>query len=135
MPHIERAPLRDAKPLPDPSYEEVRYSFLARLQSEQIRLAYLTEAIAAAGENTVAAFSELERFAHRLRGAAAVFDVPRLREASKGLELVAGEAARRRAPNNDPAVKDAVLALTAELAHLNGGAPSPAVPVTLIASS
>ena len=124
MPPIERARSSGARPPTDLSYEDVRRSFLTRLQGEQIRLEFLSATLGASGDDTAAAFCELERFAHRLRGAAAVFGVPPLCEAAKALELLAADAALKRAPNNDPRVKSAVHILAARLDQLNGGAPS-----------
>jgi hypothetical protein len=45
--------------------------------------------------------NELELFAHRLRGAAAVFDVLALSEAAKALELAAAAASAARALPSD----------------------------------
>jgi len=63
-------------------------------------------------------------FAHRLRGAAAVFDFPGLRDDSKLLELAAGDAAIRLAPSGDPHVQKAMQLLWTRLTGLNGGTTS-----------
>lgn len=106
------------------AYEEVRQSFLIRLHSEQTRLAALEAALGTAGSDPVSAFMNLKSFAHRLRGAAAVFDFPGLRDDSLVLELAAADAALHVSPNSERHVLIAMRMLTMRLARLNGGASS-----------
>jgi HPt (histidine-containing phosphotransfer) domain-containing protein len=132
VPHIDRRGLSGSKPKAlDVTYEDVRQSFLIRLHSEQTRLTVLTGALGCAETDPAAAFVNLEIFAHRLRGAAAVFDVPELREAAKGLELAAAAAAVDRAPIDEPLVQTAMQTLAARLTHMNVVTPSPEVAVAL----
>ena len=107
----------------DLSYEDVRQSFLTRLHGEQSRLATLEIALGSAGDDPASAFLDLESFAHRLRGAAAVFDFPGLRDDSKDLELAAGDAAIRLAPSGEPHVQKAMRMLSNRLTRLNGDTP------------
>jgi HPt (histidine-containing phosphotransfer) domain-containing protein len=109
--------------VPDVTYEEVRQSFLVRLHSEQTRLAALTAQLGSAEGNPAPAFANLEGFAHRLRGAAAVFDFPELRDVAKVLELAANAAVIERAPAHEPRVQSAIRTLSARLAQLTGGTP------------
>jgi len=110
----------------DASYEDVRQSFIIRLRSEQARLAVLADALGTAATDTASAFSDLEMFAHRLRGAAAVFDVPELRDAAKALELSAAAAAVRSSPSGEPLVVKGIRALEDMLSRLNGDTPASA---------
>jgi HPt (histidine-containing phosphotransfer) domain-containing protein len=115
----------------DATYQDACQSFLDRLNGERARLAVLEAALAIAAEDQVTPFLDLEIFAHRLRGAAAVFDLPELREDSKVLELAAGKAVLRHAPINDPQVRAAIRLLKAQLIHVNRGKPSAADAVAL----
>ncbi|HEV7610022.1 MAG TPA: Hpt domain-containing protein [Steroidobacteraceae bacterium] len=114
---------------PDEEFAEVRLSFLARLSSERTKLAKLSNALASAALNPAPLFSDLEYFAHRLRGAAAVFEFPTLRDAAKALELAAGAAVSARAPNFEPLVLKAMQALDTRLAYLSEGTLSSAAAV------
>lgn len=125
MSHIEQSHSANGMcTVTDAAFEEVRQSFLIRLHSEQTRLAALETALGLAGSDPVSAFRQLEAFAHRLRGAAAVFDLPRLREDSRELELAAADAALRASPISDPHVLTAMRMLSIRLTRLNGGTPS-----------
>jgi hypothetical protein len=110
----------------DATYQDACQSFLDRLEGEQVRLAVLETALTIAAEGPVTAFLDLEVFAHRLRGAAAVFDLPELRDDSKVLELAAAKAVLRHAKHTDRHVKAAIRVLKAQLTHVNGGKPSAA---------
>jgi hypothetical protein len=116
----------------DATYQDACQSFLNRLDDEQARLVVLEEALAIAAEGPVTAFLDLEFFAHRLRGAAAVFDLPELRDDSKVLEFAAAKAVLRHAPINDPHVEAAIRLLKAQLTLVNGGKPSAADALTLL---
>ena len=114
----------------DATYQDACQSFLNRLDGEQARLVVLEEALAIAAEGPVTAFLDLEFFAHRLRGAAAVFDLPELRDDSKVLEFAAAKAVLRHAPINDPHVEAAIRLLKAQLTLVNGDKPSAADALT-----
>jgi HPt (histidine-containing phosphotransfer) domain-containing protein len=136
MPVIEQASSAGAMhTAPDAAYEEVRQSFVRRLQGEQAHLAALAGALKIAASVSASAFVDLEMFAHRLRGAAAVFDVPELREAAKTLELTAAAAAIRCSPSGEPLVLRATQALDFLLTRLNGDTPSSAVAIGAVATN
>lgn len=116
----------------DATYQDACQSFLNRLQGEQARLAVLESALSIAAEGPVTAFLDLEVFAHRLRGAAAVFDLPELRDDSKVLELAAAKAVLCHARNTEPHVTTAIRLLKAQLTHVNEGKPSAADALTLL---
>ena len=108
---------------PELTYEDVRQSFLLRLGSEQTRLTALAAALGSPTDAPAPAFGDLEGFAHRLRGAAAIFDFPELRDASRALELAANTALAEQAPLNEPRVRIAIGSLVAKLTLLTGGSP------------
>jgi len=121
VPLTEPPPGRVSKPtLLDVTYEDVRQSFLLRLQNDEVRLAMLRGALGSAEVSPARAFADLEVFAHRLRGAAAVFNFPELRDAAKGLELASAVAAAEHSPMGEPLVQSAVRLLATRLARLNG---------------
>jgi len=119
----------------DATYQDACQSFLARLDGEQARLAVLESALSIAAEGPMTAFLDLEVFAHRLRGAAAVFDLPELRDDSKVLELAAAKAVLRHASISDPHVNAAIRLLNAQLTHVNGAKPSAADAVAQLAAN
>ena len=111
-------------PSPEEEFAAVRLSFLTRLESEQAKLATLATTLECAAFDPMPVFGDLEYFAHRLRGAAAVFEFPTLRDAAKTLELAAAAAVSDRAPNSEPLVQEAMRALDTRLASPHEGAPS-----------
>jgi HPt (histidine-containing phosphotransfer) domain-containing protein len=93
--------------------ERVRQSFHARLEGERVRLAILAKALKAA-RSDAEILSDIEMFAHRLRGAAATFEVPELSADAKALELAAAA--------DEPSLWSALETLAARLSSLSGGA-------------
>jgi len=134
VPYTDPLPGRDSTvPLLDVTYEQVRHSFLVRLRSEEARLKTLSAALGSPGSDTESAFVDLGMFAHRLRGAAAVFGLPEIRDAAKALELAAAEAAINGAPKGGSEIEEAIKLLAGRLACLNGytrrsGAPAMPIP-------
>jgi hypothetical protein len=120
---LQRFPHSIAAP-EDATFQDACQSFLDRLDGEQARLTTLESALTVAVAGPVTAFLDLEVFAHRLRRAAAVFDLPELRNDSKALELAAADAVMRHAPINDPHVGRAIRSLKAQLTHVNVGLPA-----------
>jgi HPt (histidine-containing phosphotransfer) domain-containing protein len=117
----ERQPSARAKPTPcDDAFEEVRQSFLTRLHGEQARLLVLTDALGSGKGNPASTLGALEVFAHRLRGAAAVFDAGALSEDAKALELAVAAASIAPIHDNDTFVWATLRALTSRLASMNG---------------
>jgi HPt (histidine-containing phosphotransfer) domain-containing protein len=106
----------------DEALEVVRQSFCARLHDEKARLAALAIALRSCETDSAPVLEELELFAHRLRGAAAVFEALELSQAAKALELAA-EAGR--AQHSEAPVWSALNLLANELASLTGSEPSP----------
>lgn len=125
MPRIEALQSEGATaPAPDLEYEDVRQSFLVRLRGERASLEALTSALGSAAPPAALAFVGIEGFAHRLRGAAAVFDFPELRDCAKVLELAAKAAVLKSAPFDEPMVRKAARELQARLCQLISATPS-----------
>ena len=110
--------------VPDVTYEDVRRSFLNRLPGEHTRLAGLADTLGSGAVASASAFGELEGFAHRLRGAAAVFDFPELRDAAKVLEIAANAGVLGRAPVTEPRVQAAIRSLVEQLTGLTRAPPT-----------
>ena len=100
-------------------FELIRHSFKVRLQSEQARLEALAQELGAAGDEVAPVLVDIGTFAHRLRGAAAVFDLPELSSAAKALELAAtcGEPGR----SCDPSLWPTLKVLADKLVAINAG--------------
>jgi len=130
MPPIEQPKGRGPTPaVPDVTYEDVRQSFLIRLLGEKTRLAALADELGCGAATPASTFGELEGFAHRLRGAAAVFHYPELRDAAKGLEIAANAAVVEQNPANEICVQTAMRSLGIRLDCLTGSAPPPIVAI------
>lgn len=116
--------MRNAKPqsgdaaslAPDDTYELFRLSFHARLPAQGAHLARLATQLGSCGDAPAPVFAAVEALAHRLRGAAAEFDLPDLCLAAEALELAARAALRIQATNMDLAVTTAIQALSLRLA-------------------
>jgi HPt (histidine-containing phosphotransfer) domain-containing protein len=133
VPHTERTHSAGAKPTPsDITYDDVRKSFLFRLYAERTQLAALADSLGGGADSPASAFGKLEGFAHRLRGAAAMFDFPALSAASKALEFAANAALNGKAPPNEPRVQTAIGSLAAQLTGLTGDSPPAQAPAALV---
>jgi HPt (histidine-containing phosphotransfer) domain-containing protein len=104
--------------LPDDTFEQLQLAFYERLRKDRAGLAILGTALARAVTNPTPALEDLRTFAHRLRGAAAIFGAAEIRDAAQDLEV-----ASYAAPNTleDPA-NGAVWSAIALLADLLGSA-------------
>jgi HPt (histidine-containing phosphotransfer) domain-containing protein len=120
-------PVPDEPLEPEHALEVVRRSFYLRLHDEKARLAALAVALRSCKSDAGPVFGELEMFAHRLRGAAAVFDAPELSEAAKALELAAAAASAERAHRSDCSIWCTLELLSNQLATLTRGEASPSV--------
>jgi hypothetical protein len=117
----ERQPSARARPTPtDDAFEEVRQSFLMRLPGEHARLLAFTDALGSGKGNPALTLGALEVFAHRLRGAAAVFDACALSADAKALELAVAAALIAPVRDNDTFVRATLRALISRLASMIG---------------
>jgi HPt (histidine-containing phosphotransfer) domain-containing protein len=73
--------------LADDTFEQLQLAFYERLRKDRARLAVLSTALAHAVRDPEPALQELRTFAHRLRGAAAIFGAAEVRDAAEDLEL------------------------------------------------
>jgi HPt (histidine-containing phosphotransfer) domain-containing protein len=96
------------------TFEQLREAFYTRLRRDRVRLVVLSTALARCSANPALPFEELASFAHRLRGASAIFGPAEIQAAAHGLELAAHAARERRADERDSKVWSA-LALLADL--------------------
>lgn len=91
--------------------EELRAAFLAKLHNERVQFVALSAALARAEEDADSIFLDLRDRAHKMRGGAAVFEIPELASAARALEIAAIAAGAAGAGNNDDEVWDALVAL------------------------
>jgi hypothetical protein len=106
---------------PDEEFEKLRQSFYERLRRERTLLAALTEALASANVDSALVLADIERFAHRLRGAALVFEFGGIGNAAKAVELAAAAAAPRENGQWDaPSVMSTMQVLAIKLAAETG---------------
>jgi HPt (histidine-containing phosphotransfer) domain-containing protein len=106
-------------------FEELRNEFYARLQSDRVRLTALGARLARVDEDATSIFEDIRVFAHRLRGAALIFEAAEVGRAANALEQAATSAASANADNSDAAVWAALESLVDNLATLNGELMSP----------
>ena len=110
---LSRRPLGTPAAVLPPSgeFESLGTIFLARLQSERVHLATSSAALARADDNPEAIFHDLQFRAHRLSGAASIFDADDIAAAAHALDEAAAAAAHSHASNTNPRVWGAMLTL------------------------
>jgi HPt (histidine-containing phosphotransfer) domain-containing protein len=91
--------------------EELRAAFVARLLSDRVQFVALSAALAHAEEDAGSIFLDLRDRAHKIRGAAAVFEIAALAAAARALEIAAIAAGAAHAGNTDANVWDAIVEL------------------------
>src|SRR5262245_55311391 len=95
MGHTERRTIDPNSPPADLTHDEVRRSFLLRLWRERDDLSALSQPLNSTSPAPEVAYRNLEKYAHRLRGAAAVFGFFEVRDCAKVLEFAAKSDATR----------------------------------------
>jgi HPt (histidine-containing phosphotransfer) domain-containing protein len=113
--------------MPDDPFDELRSAFEARLRKDQVLLTVLGAALARADADKAPIFEDIRLFAHRVRGAAALFGAPDIGVVAYALEQAAIAAASPHAQNSDAAICQALNALAERLAAVDGQA-APRVP-------
>jgi HPt (histidine-containing phosphotransfer) domain-containing protein len=103
---------------PDDAQESLRRKFHRRLQSERVQLAALATALTQTDKKPDGAFEELRLCAHRMHGAAAVFEYADVAAAAQRLEQASEAAAVAHAGVFDPAVWASLVSLIAVLDHV-----------------
>ena len=100
-----------AHPVYDDGLEELRGAFVAKLHRDRVQFVALSAALAGAEEDAENIFLDLRDLAHKIRGGAAVFQLPELAAAARVLEMAAIAAGAAHADNTDAKVWDALVAL------------------------
>ena len=113
------------------TFEQLQEAFHTRLCKDRVRLGVLSTALARRGENPALPFEELASFAHRLRGASAIFNAAEIRDAAHELEVAAHAARDRYEDEGDSQVWSALTLLAGLLAAVTDETPPPAL--TLVA--
>jgi chemotaxis protein histidine kinase CheA len=107
------------------TFEQLQEAFYTRLRQDRVRLVVLNTTLAHCGANPALPFEELASFAHRLRGASAIFGAAEIRDAAHGLEAAAHAARDRRADAGDSRVCSALALLADVLAAVTDSTWSP----------
>jgi chemotaxis protein histidine kinase CheA len=107
---------------PDDRFEELRDAFYARLRSDRERLTTLAAALTHAEGDAARIFEDIQLFAHRVGGAAAIFDASEVGIAANALERAAGSASTGHAANSDASVRTALETLV-DLLGATAGKP------------
>src|ERR1700735_728191 len=79
---------------PEEQFEKLRRRFHVRLRKERMQLSVLAAALAGANGASAPTLSNIQAFAHRLRGAALVFGLQGLGGRAKAVERAATAALR-----------------------------------------
>jgi HPt (histidine-containing phosphotransfer) domain-containing protein len=95
----------------DSRFEELRSAYYARLSRDRSRLATLSAQLAHAESDAMPVFEDIRMLAHRMGGAAAIFDAIEIGNAAITLEQATIVAMDARADNADPAVWAALESL------------------------
>jgi HPt (histidine-containing phosphotransfer) domain-containing protein len=97
-------------------FEELRDIFHARLRNDQVRLTTLSALLAREEGDARRTFDDIRQFAHRLCGAAAIFEAPEIVAAAEALETAARTAYATQSNHSDVEVWGALERLTQQLA-------------------
>jgi HPt (histidine-containing phosphotransfer) domain-containing protein len=96
-------------------FEELRDIFHARLRSDQVRLTTLSAVLAREEGDARRTFDDIRQFAHRLCGAASIFEAPEIVAAAEALESAARTACATQSNHSDVEVWAALERLTRQL--------------------
>jgi HPt (histidine-containing phosphotransfer) domain-containing protein len=109
------------------TFEQLQEAFYTRLRKDRLRLVVLSAALARCGGNPALSFEELASFAHRLRGASAIFGAAEIRDAAHELEVAAHAARDRRADAGDSQIWSALALLADVLTAVTDSTSPPAL--------
>jgi HPt (histidine-containing phosphotransfer) domain-containing protein len=96
---------------PGREFEKLRSAFHLRLDRERTNLGNLAAALARADGGSALAFENLQFSAHRLHGAAAVFEAFEVADAASALEEASASASIANSDKSDLAVSTALRRL------------------------
>jgi hypothetical protein len=117
---------RQASPQsPDDGFERLRQAFNSRLCADRVRLLALGSALTRVSADPAPILAEIQTFAHKLRGAAAIFENSEIGPAAKSLELAAIAASVGLSKTTEPSVVFALATLVDRLPAANGPAKVP----------
>jgi HPt (histidine-containing phosphotransfer) domain-containing protein len=105
----------------DHEFDRIRATFYARLRCDRMRLTTLATSLSRVDGHPAGVFKALQGLAHRIRGAAAVFEASELRDAAYALEQAATTACDKRSDHSDGPVWLALEELVEQLALSCGG--------------
>jgi HPt (histidine-containing phosphotransfer) domain-containing protein len=108
---------------PSREFEKLRSAFQLRLVRERANLENLAAALTRADGGSALAFEQLRFSAHRLHGAAAVFETFEVADAASALENASALAWSANADKSDVAVSTALRGLIDLLAQVIGERP------------
>ena len=100
----------------DARFEMLREQFQARLCQDRLELRRLGGELTRDGADAAALFEEIQRVAHRIAGAAALFEDREVLGAAGQLETAARKAHRKRSPIDDEYVWCALQTLMVVIA-------------------
>jgi HPt (histidine-containing phosphotransfer) domain-containing protein len=106
----------------DDEFDRIRATFYARLRCDRMRLTTLAASLSRIEGHPGGIFKALQGLAHRIRGAAAVFEASELSGAAYALEQAATAACDKRSDHADGPVWSALEELVELLAMACGGA-------------
>jgi HPt (histidine-containing phosphotransfer) domain-containing protein len=95
--------------------KELKLLFQRRLQDDLLKLRSLASRFASADAAPATVLEEIRFFAHRLQGAAAIFEAQELARSAQALEAAAALAVTGCALNTPPSVSSALKSLLGEL--------------------
>jgi HPt (histidine-containing phosphotransfer) domain-containing protein len=113
--------------LADDTFEQLQVAFYARLRKDRVRLVVIGTTLARSGSDPAPAFEELRNFAHRLRGASAIFGAVEIRDAAQALEEAAHIAQTEHADEGDGQVWSSLALLSDLLASVTESVTSPSL--------
>jgi hypothetical protein len=96
-------------------FERLRQAFEVRLCGDRVRLIALRSALAHLTADPAPILAEIQMFAHKLRGAAAIFEKPEIGRAAKSLELAAMTALAGGSSSTDPSLESTLATLVERL--------------------
>jgi HPt (histidine-containing phosphotransfer) domain-containing protein len=108
-------------PAMDDEFDRIRVTFYARLRCDRMRLTTLASSLSRVEGHPAGVFKALQGLAHRIRGAAAVFEASELGGAAYALEQAATTAYDKRSDRSDGPVWSALEELVEQLALSCGG--------------
>ncbi|MDB6009160.1 MAG: hypothetical protein JWL65_1410 [Gammaproteobacteria bacterium] len=123
---------------PNEEIKELKLLFERRLQDDLLRLGSLAARFASVDAAPATVLEEIRFFAHRLHGAAAIFEAHELARSAQALEAAAALAVTGCAGNTSPSVSSILQSLLGQLSlridHHSGASDEARVVTTCLTS-